>query len=65
MGHYLLIAIVWAAMAIGLDHLFIVKLLAPADGYYKLDVYLYYALTLALPIAAGWIRASRRPSSPT
>jgi len=34
--------------------LFIVKAFKPADGYYKLDVYLYYALTFALPLIVGW-----------
>ena len=38
--------------AIVLDYLLIVKALNPADGYYKLDVYLYYALTFILPLAA-------------
>jgi hypothetical protein len=42
--------VVWAIMAIVLDYIFIVKLLAPPDGYYKLDVWAYYALTLALPL---------------
>jgi len=44
----------WCAIAIVCDAVFILKLLNPPDGYYKLDVYLYYALTLALPIGAGW-----------
>lgn len=39
----------WSAIAIVCDYLFLVKLLNPADGYYKLDVYVYYALTLVLP----------------
>jgi hypothetical protein len=34
--------------------LFIVKLLNPADGYYKADVYLYYALTFISPLIVGW-----------
>ena len=53
-GYYLVVAIVWMLIAVVLDYLFLVKLLNPADGYYKLDVYLYYALTLALPLAVGW-----------
>ncbi len=48
--HYLILAIVWAVMAIVLDYLFIVQVLKPVDGYYKLDVYVYYALTFALPL---------------
>jgi hypothetical protein len=51
-NHYLLLAIAWTLIAIVFDYLFIVKALKPADGYYKLDVYLYYALTFVLPLAA-------------
>ena len=36
------------------DYAFIVRMLKPADGYYKLDVYLYYAPTFAIPLVAGW-----------
>jgi hypothetical protein len=46
------LAIVWTLIAIVFDYLFIVKALNPADGYYKLDVFLYYALTFILPLAA-------------
>lgn len=45
---------IWTAIAVIFDYLFIVKLLNPADGYYKFDVYLYYVLTFALPVAAAW-----------
>jgi hypothetical protein len=48
--HYIILAIVWAVMAVVLDYLFIVQALKPVDGYYKLDVYVYYALTFALPL---------------
>jgi hypothetical protein len=50
--YYLYLAIAWTLIAIVFDYLFIVKALKPADGYYKLDVYLYYALTFILPLAA-------------
>lgn len=52
--HYLALAIVWTIIAVIFDYLFIVKALKPADGYYKLDVYIYYALTFALPLIIGW-----------
>jgi len=52
--YYLKLAFIWTAIAIVLDYLFIVKALKPADGYYKLDVYLYYLLTFALPLFVGW-----------
>ena len=54
--YYCLVALIWALLAVLGDYAFIVKALKPADGYYKLDVYLYYALTLAIPVFAGWRR---------
>ncbi|MSP21677.1 MAG: hypothetical protein EXR66_01405 [Dehalococcoidia bacterium] len=54
---YLKLAVAWSVLAIALDYVFIVKLLNQEDGYYKADVYLYYALTFLLPLAIGW-RAS-------
>lgn len=52
--YYIILAIVWSVIAVTFDYLFIVKLLNPADGYYKADVYLYYALTFISPLIAGW-----------
>jgi hypothetical protein len=49
----------WTIIAIAGDYFGIVKLLAPVDGYYKPDVYLYYVLTFALPLAARLIRKTR------
>lgn len=57
--YYIMVALVWLAMAVVLDYLFLVSLLKPKDGYYKLDVYLYYALTLMLPMAVGWLKTRR------
>jgi hypothetical protein len=57
--YYGLVAIVWLLIAVLGDYLFIVKALKPADGYYKPDVYLYYALTLVIPLIAGWRRTLR------
>jgi hypothetical protein len=54
LGYYALIGFVWAFIAIVLVYLLLVRVFQPADGYYKLDVYLCYILTLALPIAVGW-----------
>ncbi|HKW00136.1 MAG TPA: hypothetical protein VJN96_09935 [Vicinamibacterales bacterium] len=50
----------WLLIAVAGDYLFIVKAFKPPDGYYKLDVYLYYALTFAIPLFAGW--RMRRPA---
>ncbi len=55
-GCYIGLGVVWMIMAIILDYIFLVKLLNPADGYYKLDIYLYYLLTLILPMIVGWFK---------
>jgi len=52
--YYLLLAIIWTLIAIVFDYFFLVKAFKPADGYYKLDVYLYYVLTFVLPLIVGW-----------
>ncbi len=53
-SHYLWLAMVWTIIAVVFDYFFLVQAFKPADGYYKLDVYLYYALTFILPLIAGW-----------
>jgi hypothetical protein len=53
-GYYLALATVWTVIAVVLDYFFIVKALKPVDGYYKLDVYVYYVLTFILPLIVGW-----------
>lgn len=57
---FVMIALVWAAIAIVGDYLFIVRLLHPPDGYYKSDVYVYYAMTFVLPLWFGWWRTATR-----
>ena len=52
--YYVLVALTWTAIAILADYFLLVQLFKPADGYYKLDVYLYYAITFVLPIVVGW-----------
>ena len=49
-GCYVGLGVIWMIMAIALDYIFIVKLFKSPD-YYKPDVYLYYFLTFALPLA--------------
>ena len=64
--HYVHIAIVWTAIAIVFDYAFLVMLFKPADGYYKLDVYIYYVLTFILPIAVSWRKKiSQKVDRPT
>ena len=53
---YAVLAIAWTAIAVTGDFVFIVKALHPPDGYYKLDVYLYYALTFLMPLTVGWLK---------
>jgi hypothetical protein len=52
---YIGLGVIWTIMAVALDYIFLVKLFN-AVGYYKFDVYVYYFLTLALPIAVGWYK---------
>lgn len=58
--YFVLLAVVWTLIAIVFDYVFLFKALKPADGYYKLDVYLYYALTFILPLAVGWHKMNAR-----
>ena len=51
---YAMLSAVWTLLAVILDYVFIVKAFNPSDGYYKADVYLYYALTFLLPVIIGW-----------
>jgi hypothetical protein len=57
---YAVVAIVWTAIAVLFDYVFIVKAFNPPDGYYKPDVYLYYALTFALPLIVGYASLATR-----
>lgn len=59
LAHYAAVGVLWTVIAIVLDYIFIVKLLKPTDGYYKLDVYLYYVLTLIVPFGIGWWKLRR------
>jgi len=53
-GYYVILAVAWVLIAVVFDYLFLVKAFKPEDGYYKMDIYLYYALTFVLPLAVGW-----------
>ena len=52
--YYITLSITWTILAVVLDYFLLVKLFNPADGYYKFDVYLYYALTFILPLVVGY-----------
>ncbi len=61
--YYLFLAVVWVVLAIVCDYFLLVKLFKPENGYYKLDVYLYYALTFVLPLLVGWKKATTKQNS--
>jgi hypothetical protein len=63
--HFVFIAVGWTCIAVVCDYLFLVTLFKPADGYYKPDVYLYYLLTLALPLAVGWYKNKKSKTETT
>ena len=52
--YYLGIAVIWTLVAVVFDYFFLVKIFKPIDGYYKLDVYIYYILTFTLPLIVGF-----------
>lgn len=56
LAYYAKLSVVWTLIAIVADYLFLVQAFHPADGYYKLDVYLYYGLTFALPLIVGFMK---------
>ena len=58
--YFLKISFIWTLIAIVLDYFLLVKLFKPADGYYKLDVYLYYLITFILPLVVGWKKNIRK-----
>ena len=57
--YYIFLGIIWTVLAIILDYLLIVKAFRPEDGYYKLDVYIYYVLTFAIPVIVGWYKQQK------
>lgn len=57
--HYAAIAVLWTILAVVLDYFLLVRIFKPADGYYKLDVYIYYTLTFLLPVMVGWRKTTK------
>jgi hypothetical protein len=58
--YYAFLAVIWALIAVVFDYFFLVKVFKPEDGYYKLDVYLYYTLTFILPLIVCWRKTNQR-----
>lgn len=59
-SYFAKLALVWLIIAVVFDYFFLVKAFKPADGYYKPDVYLYYALIFILPLIVGWRKKTIR-----
>jgi hypothetical protein len=57
--YYAKVGVIWTITAIVLDYVGIVKLLN-STSYYKLDVYVYYGLTLILPILVGLYKGRKK-----
>ena len=51
--YFLIIAVVWTAIAVLLDLLFIILLFQPEE-YYQAEVFAYYAETFLIPVGVGW-----------
>jgi hypothetical protein len=49
--YFVKVGIIWTLIAIVLDYLFIVQLFQAA--YYEIDVFVYYTLTLLIPVGVG------------
>jgi hypothetical protein len=58
--YYFVIAVIWTLIAIVLDFILIVQTFKPQDGYYKIDVYIYYILTFSLPLIVGWYKNQKK-----
>jgi len=57
--YYLILSIVWTAIAVIFDYFFIVKAFN-SNTYYKLDVYLYYIFTFTLPIIVSFFKRKKK-----
>lgn len=68
-GCYIGLGVIWTLLAVVLDYLFIVKMLKPEDGYYKFDVYIYYALIFLIPVVIGYFKmrktGNNTPTAPS
>lgn len=50
--YFVIVGAVWLLIAVMLDDIFLVRAFL-VQGYYDLDVFIYYALMLVVPIAVG------------
>ena len=56
---FLLMAVIWTLIAIIFDYIFLLQVLHPVDGYYKLDVYIYYFLAFLIPAVYGYVKTRK------
>lgn len=57
--YYLFLGLIWTSIAIICDYFLLVKVFNPPDGYYKLDVYIYYGITFLLPVLIGFKKCGK------
>ena len=60
LSHYIIMAVVWAVIAVIFDYLFLIKPFHLVATYYKPDVYVYYGLTFLLPIVVGRFKIMKK-----
>ena len=54
LSYFVLVGVVWLLVAVLFDYIFLVKTFA-AQNYYDADIFVYYTLSLIIPIAVGAI----------
>ena len=59
LAYYLKVAIAWTIIAIVFDYLFNVLLFSIGADYYKIDIYIYYAITFILPLLVGFFKTKK------
>jgi len=58
-SYYVMLGVVWTIIAVVCDYVFLVTLFK-STNYYKLDVYIYYAIMFLLPLLVGLGKAKRQ-----
>ncbi len=56
--YYVILGVVWTIIAVVCDYVFLVTLFK-STNYYKLDVYIYYAVMFLLPMLVGWRKSKQ------
>jgi len=63
-SYFFIVGIVWAAIPVLFDYVFLVKALSP-ENYYDADIFVYYGTALLIPIIVGLLtnKKSAAPES--